>query len=357
MFDMPDFSHHEEIALFSDPHSGLRIIVAIHNTSRGPAIGGCRMWPYASAAAAAADALRLSKGMTYKAAIAQLPCGGGKSVVIGDPARDKTGHLLQALGLAVDSLKGRYTISDDVGINARDLAVLRGVTPYVAGPVTELGEFSPATAYGVFQGILATAAHALERDDLSGVTVAVQGLGAVGYRLCGYLAERHAELTVSDLRSELTARAAKEFGARVLTPEEILFAKVDILAPCALGSVLNDHTIPRLRCKAVAGAANNQLREPRHGELLHSRGITYAPDYVVNVGGLIDLVHEQRGNYAVAAVLRDCERIYRTTREVLARARSEELPPNEIADRIAEERFSAARTRFDVTAGKPSLSA
>jgi len=350
MFDTPDFAQHEQVVFFSDAHSGLRMIIAIHNTARGPAIGGFRMWPYTSAAAATADVLRLSIGMSYKAAMAQLPCGGGKSVVIGDPARDKSRELLLAVGRAVDSLGGRYTISDDVGTTVRDLEVVRSVTPYVAGPMNEAGESSPATAYGVFQGILATAAHGLEREDLSGVSVAVQGLGAVGYRLCGYLAQRNAKLIVSDLRAELTARAAAEFGAQVLPPEDILFAEVDILAPCALGGILNDATLGRLRCKTVAGGANNQLKEPRHGRALHARGITYVPDYVLNVGGLIDLVHEQRGDYAVTAVLRDCERIRQTTLEVLDRARQEGQPPSEVADRIAEERFSRTSTRFDVTA-------
>lgn len=346
MFQFPDFDDHEQVTCFADPDSQLHFIVAIHNTSRGPAVGGCRMWPYRSPDQAITDALRLSKGMTYKAAIAELPCGGGKSVVIGDSRTAKTADLLHAIGRAVETMGGRYTISDDVGIGVEDLEVIRETTRFVSGSLLSDGAMPPATAYGTFQGVRAMAAHVFGTADVSKRTVAVQGLGAVGLRLARYLAEGGAALLVSDLREEPVAVAVRELGARAVPPAEILFAPVDILAPCALGAVFDDESIPRLRCRAVAGAANNQLQAPRHGAALASRGIAYAPDYVVNVGGLIDLVHAQRGQYAIAAVLADCERIFATTLDVLERAARSGLPTSEVADRLAESRFRRGSADF-----------
>lgn len=329
---------HEHLAYFNMKEFGLRAIIAIHHTGRGPAFGGCRMYPYASDAAALWDVLRLSRGMTYKSAILGLNFGGGKSVIIGDPRVHKSKELLKAMGRAVHSLGGRYIMSEDVGTTVRDLDVVRTVTPFVLGRDMGNGDPCPATAYGVFQGIRAAARHRLGRADLAGITVAVQGLGSVGYTLCRYLSEAGAALLVSDIRPEAVARVVSEFGATAVPAGEILFVACDILSPNALGAVFDDETIPKLRCGAIAGAANNQLAAERHGEALHRRGILYTPDYVANSGGVIDVAHEGPG-YDPRGVLKDCERIYDVALDVFARAEREHLPANVVADRMAEARF------------------
>jgi len=339
VFGAADFMGHENVIFVNEPEVGLKAIIAIHNTSRGPAFGGCRMWPYASEEEALRDVLRLSRGMTYKAAITRLPFGGGKSVIIGDPARDKTPELLHAMGRAVTALQGRYIMADDVGTTVRDMDVIRQVTPYAAGLPDAHGAPCPATAYGVFQGILATARHAFGRTDLSGLRIAVQGLGSVGFRLCRYLHAAGAELLVSDVRPECVRQAEAAFGARGVAPKDILFAEADILSPNALGAIFNDVTIPRLRCRAIAGAANNQLAREDHGDELHRRGILYAPDFVVSAGGLIDVAHEGP-NYSPDAVLKDCERIHGIALEVFERAERDGQPTSRTALRLAEERFT-----------------
>jgi leucine dehydrogenase len=349
VFSAADFSEHEQVVFVNEPDAGLRAIIAIHNTSRGPAFGGCRMWPYASEAEAVRDVLRLSRGMTYKAAITRLPFGGGKSVIIGDPARDKTPALLHAMGRAVARLGGRYIMADDVGTTVGDMAVIREVTPYAAGLADADGAPCPATAYGVFQGILATARHALGRSDLEGLTIAVQGLGSVGFRLCRYLHAAGARLLVGDLDAERARRAEAAFGARIVAAEDILYAQADILSPNALGAVFDDASIPRLRCRAVAGAANNQLAEERHGAELHRRGILYAPDFVVNSGGLIDVAHEG-SDYDPVAVLKDCERIHGIALEVFERSARDGVPPSRTALLMAEEYFAARTPRGRVAA-------
>jgi leucine dehydrogenase len=344
IFGAVDFMEHEQVVFVNEPSVGLKAIIAIHNTSRGPAFGGCRMHPYASEEDAVRDVLRLSRGMTYKAAITRLPYGGGKSVIIGDPARDKTPELLRAMGRAVATLQGRYIMADDVGTTVRDMEIIRTVTPYAAGLPDASGEPCPATAYGVFQGILATAAHRFGRSDLEGMSVAVQGLGSVGFRLCRYLHAAGATLTVSDVRAERMDEAAAQFGARTVSASEILFAEADILSPNALGAVFDDATIPRLRCKAVCGAANNQLAAEGHGLALHRRGILYVPDFVVSAGGLIDVAHEGPG-YDPAAVLADCERIHGITLDIFQRAERENQPTSRTALRVAEENFTVGAAR------------
>lgn len=336
IFGAVDFREHEQVVFVNEPSVGLKAIVAIHNTSRGPAFGGCRMHPYASEEDAVRDVLRLSRGMTLKAAIARLPYGGGKSVILGDPARDKTPELLRAMGRAVDRLHGRYIMADDVGTSVRDMEVVRTVTPHAAGRPDAAGEPCPATAWGVYQGIRATAAHRFGRTDLEGMSVAVQGLGSVGFRLCRYLHTAGARLTVSDLRAERVEEAADRFGARGAAPSEILFTQADILSPNALGAVFDDATIPRLRCQAVCGAANNQLAAEEHGLALHRRGILYAPDFAVSAGGLIDVAHEGP-DYDPAAVLADCERIYGIALEILQRAARDGQPASRTALAMAEE--------------------
>jgi leucine dehydrogenase len=342
VLDLPEFDGHEAVHVFHEPAAGLDMIVAVHNTARGPAVGGCRMWPYASGEAALADALRLAKGMTYKAALAQLPCGGGKSVVVGNPQTTKTRELLAAVGRAVDSLGGRYTISDDVGITATDVAVIGEQTKFACAPLMADGNASPATAFGTYQGILATAAYVFGTDQLEGRTIAVQGLGAVGAKLCEYLAEAGAQLWVSDLDVARTEVIARRLSATPVAVEELLHSTVDIVAPCAMGGVFNDSSILQLQCRAIAGAANNQLANAQAGAALAARGIVYAPDYAINVGGLIDLVHAQRGDYRVAAVLRECRRIFATTLDILERAAASGEPTSDVADRLAEQRFREA---------------
>ncbi len=340
VFASADYNAHEIVSHFQDRASGLRAIVAVHSTALGPAFGGCRMYPYADDEAALADALRLSRAMTYKAALAGVPFGGGKAVIIGDPSHDKSEALLAAMARFVDSFGGRYQTADDVGTTVRDMAFMRRFTPYARGLADVAGEPCPATAYGTYQGIRAVAKYRFGRGDLAGLSVAIQGLGSVGWRLAGYLAAEGARLLVSDIRAETVERAVQAFGAMAVAPDRILFQDVDILSPNALGAVFDDRTIPLLRARAVAGAANNQLARPEHGRMLAARGIAYAPDYVVNAGGLIDVAHEGPG-YDRQAVLDHCAEIGATVTRVLARADREGAAPADIADRIAEERIAA----------------
>lgn len=336
VFSARDFQDHEQVVFVCDPATGLRAIIAVHSTARGPAFGGCRMWPYAGDEEALRDVLRLSAGMTLKAAVMGLPFGGGKSVIIGDPARDKTPELLHAMGRAVHALGGRYLMADDVGTTVRDMAVIRDVTPHARGLADAVGDPCPATAWGVFQGMLAAAEHAFGSADLAGRIVAVQGLGSVGMRLCHYLHAAGARLVVSDIDPRRVETAAALFGAAAVAPDRILSVEADVLSPNALGAVLDDTSIPAIRARVVCGAANNQLAESRHGEALHRHGILYAPDFVVNAGGLIDVAHEGPG-YDPAAVLRDCERIRTVAAELFQRAARADRPTAEVALDMAAE--------------------
>jgi leucine dehydrogenase len=345
LFSSPAFDDHEQVVFFFDRGSGLKAIVALHDTTPGPAIGGCRMWPYASEAEALTDVLRLAKGMTYKAAMARLPFGGGKTVVIGDPWRDKSQALFRALGRAIDSLGGRYYTGEDVGTSPLDMDWASAETPYVLGRSSgSSGDPSPVTARGVWLGIKAAVRHKLRRDDLAGVRVAVQGLGHVGYHVARLLAQDGARLIVADLDPARAERAAEEFGARLVASDEILGAEAEVLAPCALGGVINDASLPRLACAIVAGAANNQLLEDRHGGALHARGILYAPDYVINAGGLINIAEELRPRgYQRERALAKVQEIAPTLTEVFERAAREGAPTNLVADRIAGERIRLGR--------------
>ena len=338
VFSASDFDRHERVVFCNDKATGLRAVIAIHNTVLGPALGGCRMWDYADDGDALTDALRLSRGMTFKAALAGIPYGGGKAVIIGDPRRDKSHGLLQAMGRAVHSLGGRYRTAEDVGTTVADMDVLRTVTPYAHGISDGSGNPSPATAYGVYLGIRAAVQYQMGRENLDGVRVAVQGLGNVGMRLCGYLAEAGATLTVADLDAELAARAFDDYGARVVDVGEILTVEADVLAPCALGAVLNDKTIPALRAQVVAGGANNQLDRFDHGDALRQRGILYAPDYVINAGGVIDVVNEGPG-YSEEKVLRQVDGIYETVMRVFTEAEAMDLATNEVARAMAMRRI------------------
>jgi leucine dehydrogenase len=333
MFSHPEAEGHELVQYVRDPSCGLRAVIALHSTVRGPAFGGCRMWPYASEAEALSDALRLSRGMTCKAAIMDLPYGGGKTVVIGDPARDKTPALLLALAAAVERLHGRYIIADDIGTSIDDLALMQQITRHTAAATLAARAPLAVTAYGVLMAIRAAVLHRLGRQDLEGLEVAVQGLGHVGLPLCGHLHEAGAKLVVADLDPKRAAQAAERYGAQVVEPDEIYTQPVDLLSPCALGGVLDDRTIPRLQARLVAGGANNQLALARHDAMLAERGILYVPDYIANAGGVIDFHQEQRDDRP-EAVLAAVARIHDVTLDVLERARAAGATPLTVADRL-----------------------
>lgn len=346
VFSSKHFAHHDEVVFFHDAPAGLKAIIAIHDTTLGPALGGCRMWNYETDNEALEDVLRLSRGMTYKAAMAGLNFGGGKAVVIGDPHKDKSEALLRSLGRFVDSLDGRYIVAEDVGMTVEDMDVVRHETRYVAGIAEGGGDPSPATAWGVYNGIMAAVHHKLQRADLDGVKVAVQGLGHVGTHLCDRLARDGARLVVTDIDEDAMRQATERFGAVGVAPDRIYDAEVEVFAPCALGAILNDQTIPRLKAPIVAGAANNQLANSRHGKALAERGILYAPDYVINAGGLIYVSSEvsNRGTHFDREVaMAHVGHLYDRLRYLFDRAEAEGATTNEMADRIAWERLDEVR--------------
>ncbi len=348
VFDHREFDAHETVSWCFDAASGLRGIIAVHNTRLGHALGGCRMWPYASEAEALTDVLRLSRGMTYKAALAGLPQGGGKSVIIGDPRRDKTPAMITAMGHAVERLGGAYVIAEDSGTSVEDMRRIAAVTAHVGGLADaaaiasgRTGDPSPATARGVYIGLLAAVRHALGRDSLRGLKIAVQGLGSVGMRLARQLAADGAQLWVSDLHAPAVERAVAELGATAVPADAIHALDVDVFSPCALGAGLNALTIPQIRARVVAGAANNQLAvAASDGEALRARGITYAPDYCINAGGIID-IHYEGPAYDAAQVEAHLQRIGSTLTAIFTRAAQEHLPTHFVADRMAEEIFRA----------------
>ncbi len=327
---------HEKVLFVNNEKAGLKAIIAVHNTNLGPAIGGCRLWPYESYDAALFDVLRLSRGMSHKNAVAGLPHGGGKGVIIADPSM-KTEAMFEAFGEAVNNLGGDYITAEDVNTTCDDALVMLRKTNHICGLPQNSGDPSPFTARGVWQGIKATAKVALGRDSLEGVTVAVQGLGKVGYDLCRYLHKDGAKLIVGN-RSNKQAleKAADEFGAVVVGTNEILTAQCDILAPCALGAILNPNTIPNLNCKAVAGAANNQILDDASGLALKARGIYYAPDFVINGGGVINAAAEVDGPYDEKAVLVKVDNIYNTIEHILTESKATGEPEGVIATRYAE---------------------
>jgi leucine dehydrogenase len=339
VFDHPEFDHHDSIHYFDDPASGLRAIVAIHSTALGPAAGGCRRWTYASDDAALTDALRLSRGMTYKNAVAGLPFGGGKSVILAAERAPKSQALFEAFGRAIDSLRGRYITAEDVGISVDDMRIVRGETPFVSGlPQNGSGaggDPSPWTALGVFHGIEAAVAAWLGKDSLAGISVAVQGVGHVGVYLCRLLHEAGARLLVADVDRDSLRRLGEELPAEVVSPRDILFSDVDVLAPCALGNVLNSETVPRIRATVIAGAANNQLASSHDGERLAERGILYAPDYVINAGGVISVAREYLGDSTEDQVRREVCRIPERLQQIFVDAQSSGRPTNVIADELA----------------------
>jgi leucine dehydrogenase len=344
VFDHSEFSDHEDVVYCHDRETGLRAIIAIHDTTLGPALGGLRMWPYASDEEALTDVLRLSRGMTYKAAMAGLDQGGGKAVIIGDPRTDKSSALFRSFGRFVEQLGGRYITAEDVGTSVADLGVVAGVTQHVAGLAGLSGDPSPATAWGVFHGIRAAVAHRMGRETLEGVRVAVQGVGHVGHYLCQYLAEADADLTIADIDDESVQLLMGKTGAKCVHPKDIYQAEVDVFAPCAMGAVINDETIGQLSAVVVAGSANNQLAEPRHGDDLAARNILYAPDYVINAGGIINISHE-RPAYDKEKAWAHTAEIHDTLADLFKKADAAQMSPEKMADQMAEERILAARQR------------
>jgi leucine dehydrogenase len=344
MFDKSAFAGHESVHHFFDAKTGLRAIIAIHSTARGPAAGGCRMWNYATAEDAFVDVLRLSEGMSYKNAMADLPLGGGKAVIWGNAKTDKTPDLFRALGRAIRSLNGTYWSAEDVGVSVHDMAYAAEETKFVSGLSTgkaASGDPSPVTAKGVFLGLKAAALRALGTDDLNGRTIAVQGVGHVGGYLCRHLADAGAALTITDVNTETLETVAKATGAKVVAPGEIYDVDADIFSPNALGAIINPDTLPRLRAKVVAGGANNQLATPEMGDKLLEAGILYAPDYVINGGGIINVAAEISGTYDPAWVEAKVQRLVKTLGEVLDQARSENRSTNRVADEIARRRLVA----------------
>jgi leucine dehydrogenase len=347
LFDSPAFENHEAVHAFSDEKSGLRCIIAVHSTARGPSAGGCRMWAYPNSEAALTDALKLSRAMSFKNAMADLELGGGKAVIIGNSRTDKTPALFEAFGKAVERVAGRYWTAEDVGVSPADLAHARKYTKYVAGlnghPAAS-GDPSPVTAEGVFRGIALCVGRAYGRD-LSGVTVAIQGVGHVGAYLADKLHAAGAKLVIADVNQHALEEVAARTGAEVVAPDAIFDADAEVFAPCALGGAINAETLPRLKGRVVAGGANNQLATPEIGRALFERGMLYAPDYVINGGGIINVAAEiraleQDAAYDPAWVEMKLARLVETLGEVLDQSVAERRPTNEVADQIARARIS-----------------
>jgi leucine dehydrogenase len=329
---------HEIVLIGRDSESGYHGIIAIHSTVLGPAVGGTRFWNYATEAEALTDALRLSQGMTYKNALAGLPLGGGKSIIIGNNKATNREALLRAHGRFVDTLNGRYITAEDVGTSPADMEIVRAETQHVAGLLGGSGDPSPFTARGVFRAIQASSKFLWNTDDLSGRTVALHGCGHVGYNLAKLLHGAGAKLIVSDVDEKNLARVTEEFAAQTVPPDEIFSVQADVFAPCALGGVINDRTIPELKVQIVAGAANNQLLEERHGAMLRERKILYAPDYVANAGGVLNGCRELFGWKAEDA-LKKIDEIYDTTLRIFESAQEQGITTNKAADRLAEKRL------------------
>lgn len=345
MFDHPSFDDHESVHTFYDKDTGLKAIIAVHSTALGPGAGGCRMWDYVSGEEMLTDALRLSQGMSYKNAMAGLPLGGGKAVIWGNSKTDKTPELFQAFGRAVDSVQGKYWTAEDVGLTPEDLAAAATETQYVAGldsGAAASGDPSPITAMGVFRGIKTAAARAFGNDDLNGRTVAVQGVGHVGAYVCDHLAEAGARLLITDINQDALNTVAGKTGADIVGLDEIYDVDADIFSPNALGAVINTKTIDRLKAKVIAGGANNQLSTPDMGQALSDKGVLYAPDYVINGGGIINVAAEISGSYSRDWVDGKLSTMIETLGDVLDTALSDGQPTNDVADKMAKARIGRA---------------
>jgi leucine dehydrogenase len=340
IFELLTEGGHEQVVFCSEPSSGYKGIIAIHDTTLGPALGGTRFWNYDSDREAIIDVLRLSRGMTYKAAVAGLNLGGGKSVIIGDPRTTRREMIFRAHGRFVESLKGRYITAEDVGTSVDDMEFVHMETEHVTGRAGTSGDPSPVTAYGTYRGIKAAAKEKYGDENLKGKTISVQGLGHVGYHLCNHLVLEGANLIVTDIDKDRVQRVVDEFNVEAVSPDAIYAVEADIYAPCALGATVNDNTIDQLRVDVIAGAANNVLARAKHGDRLHERGILYAPDYVINAGGLINVYGELHG-WSSERSMRKAGEIYTTLLQLFELAREKGIPTYQAADRYAERRIEA----------------
>ncbi len=341
LFQEMEKYNYEQVVVCQDKASGLKAIIVIHDTTLGPALGGTRMWRYDSDEAAFEDALRLAKGMTYKNAAAGLNLGGGKTVIIGDPRKDKNEEMFRAFGRYIQGLNGRYITAEDVGTTVEDMDIIHNETDFVTGISPAFGSSgnpSPVTAYGVYVGMKAAAKEAFGSDELTDKVIAVQGVGNVSYHLCKLLNEEGAVLIATDIHKEAAERAVRDFNAKAVDPDSIFDVECDIFSPCALGAVINDDTINRLKAKVIAGAANNQLKNDEHGEMLHEKDIVYAPDYVINAGGVINVADELHG-YNRDRAIKKVEGVYDNIKKVIDISKRDRIPTYLAADRLAEERI------------------
>ncbi|SMF82601.1 Glu/Leu/Phe/Val family dehydrogenase [Pseudobacteriovorax antillogorgiicola] len=342
---------HEQVVFCNDEATGLKAIIAIHDTTLGPALGGCRMWDYGSEEEALEDVLRLSRGMTYKAAVSGLSLGGGKSVIIGDPKKLKNEAFFRTFGRFVDSLSGRYITAEDVNIRVKDMESVALETPYVTGINSRVGgsgDPSPVTAWGVFNGIKASVKHKLGKDSVNGLTVAVQGCGAVGTFLTEFLTQEGAKVFAADLNQDKVKNVVESFGAEAVDLNKIHSLPVDVYAPCALGGILNDNTIPELQTTIVSGGANNQLLdEAKHAAMLKEKGILYAPDYVINAGGLINVYQELQG-YDADAARTKAAGIFDTLINIYKESDEQGITTIQASNKIAEDRINSVRNMKDL---------
>lgn len=339
IFEYLEKYDYEQLIFCQDRETGLKAIIGIHDTTLGPALGGTRFWNYESEEEAIIDVLRLSRGMTYKNAAAGLNLGGGKTVIMGDPDKLKSEELLRVFAKYVEGLNGRYITAEDMNIGTQDVAYINMETDHVVGLEGKSGNPSPVTAFGTFRGILAAANEVYGSDDLTGKVVAVQGVGAVGYYVCKHLHEAGAKLYVTDIKKANIERAVNDFGATAVAPDEIYGVDCDIFAPCAMGAIINDFTIDQLKCKIVAGSANNQLAEEKHGQMLKDKGILYIPDYVINSGGVINVYEELQG-YNKDRAMNRASNIYNVVKKVIEISKRDNIPTSVAADRMAEERIA-----------------
>ena len=348
VFGQLSFDDHEQVVFCNDKDTGLKAIIGIHSTILGPALGGTRMWDYGSEWEALNDVLRLSRGMTYKSAITGLNLGGGKAVILGDSKTKKTPALMKSFAEFVHSLSGKYITAEDVGMETADMDLVREVTPFVAG-ISETkggaGNPSPISAYGVFMGMKAAARFQFGSDDLEGKRILVQGIGHVGEALVEHLAQEDAQIYLSDINQNRLQAMSSKYGAKIYEGSDFFTADIDIYAPCALGATLNSDTIERLKAKVVAGAANNQLAdEQKHGDLLRSKGIVYAPDFLINAGGIINVFAELEG-YNRQEICRKTENIYDTTLEILTKAEAAGISTHSAALKVAQQRIDDKKSK------------
>lgn len=342
---LPDFANHEEVVLAQDEETGLQALIAVHNGSRGPGTGGTRLWSYDNFKSAASDVLRLSMGMTYKNAMAELPFGGGKAVILA-PKKFKTNRadFMRAFGRAVESLEGRYCTAEDVGTSCDDMAEVAKSTRHTFGLQDTSGDPSPFTARGVMLGIQESVSGVYSTDSLKNIRVLVQGVGHVGYHLCRLLHARGAQLIVSDVNELAVAKCEQDFGVEVVAPDKIFDTQMDVYAPCALGATVNERSLSRMKCRVIAGAANNQLDRDSTAKLVQDAGILYAPDYVINAGGIINIACEHSQKYDAELATQAVDKIQDRIREIFVRAKVTDQTTLAVAAEMAKERFKERRT-------------